>query len=104
MYSLNPAPSPPSGQDEGQTAFVINNVTGYQAEFYPPEFGEELNGAVCQVYGVESEQLSVGVLICLKQSGSDLLAGFSPSPSHIDCSFKRVCKPSRLSDKYNMAE
>lgn len=77
MYSLNPTPSFPSEQGERHTALVINNVTGYQVEFYPPEPREEINGAVCQVYGAESNQVSVAVLICLKRSGNDLLAGFS---------------------------
>ena len=75
-YSLHPS-SPTPGPEDLATALVINNVTGYQIEFYAPESKKELNNAVCQVYGVESGQTSVAILICLKQSGSDLLAGFS---------------------------
>jgi len=60
------------------SAFIVDNSLGYQIEFYPPTSVNELDGALCKVYGWDWPDNSVGVEICLKQSGNDLLAGNSP--------------------------
>lgn len=71
-----PGPCPLNGSqlsgNQEATAIVVSNLTGYQLEFYPPNDPDELNGAACKAYGVDS----VAILICLKQSGNNLLAGF----------------------------
>jgi len=50
---------------------VLDNSIGYQIEYYPPAIDNTFAGAVCKSYGVNSYAVS----ICIKQSGSDLLAG-----------------------------
>jgi hypothetical protein len=80
IYNLNVTPPlPPLGQYVEATALVIDNIPGYQLEFYPLDDVTELNDAACEAYGIDSAENSVAVLICLKQSGNSLLAGFSTS-------------------------
>jgi len=71
IYNLTPL-VPPLEEHPEATTIVINNLRGYQLEFYPLVNATELNDALCEVYGVDS----VAILICLKKSGNSLLAGF----------------------------
>lgn len=57
------------------TALVVQNSVGYQIEYYSLSSSDDFNGAECKVYGYDYPEDSVGILLCLKQSGNDLLAG-----------------------------
>ena len=86
-------------------AFVVHNSIGYQIEFYPPESINELYGAACKVYGLDSQFGSVGVELCLKRSGNDLLAG-TPIPFSILLNLSLECVSFRylLSQRYELAK
>lgn len=72
IYLAQPQPPPIDVHPEA-TEFILDNTVGYQIELYPPSSIDELNNATCKIYGNNY----VAVLICLKQSGNDLLAGSS---------------------------
>lgn len=65
----------PVGLPKNPAAFIVKNSTGYQIDFSPVDEFSDLNNAICEVYGSESESKSAAVLVCLKKSGTDLLAG-----------------------------
>ena len=61
--------------------YIQNNAPGYQLEYYPIDRVKDpsMTLANCAVYGVSN----VAIQICLKNSGSSLMAGnfpFLPEP------------------------
>ena len=76
VYDMNPSPSTFTGHPEATTVVVKNSI-GYQIEFYSLSSTDNFVDAECKAYGADSRTGSVGIFICLKQSGNDLIAGAS---------------------------
>ena len=70
----------PASLSENPAAFIVKNSTGYQIDFWPIEEFSDLNDATCEVYRSASGSNSAAVLICLKKSGTDILAGEPVTP------------------------
>ena len=52
-------------------SLVVDNSIGYQIEYYPLSTDDTFDGAICKSYGPNAYAVSS----CMKQLGSDLLAG-----------------------------
>ena len=70
VYNLHPSSRSFRDHQEA-TLFIVKNSIGYQIDYYPPLSTYDLGGAECGTYGADD----VGLHICIKQSGHDLLAG-----------------------------
>ena len=75
VYDITFPQSFNNGDHPEATALVVQNSVGYQIEFYSLSSSDSIAGAECKVYGYDNPPDSVGIVICLKQSGNDLIAG-----------------------------
>jgi hypothetical protein len=70
VYNLEPSAGKFRDHQEA-TLFIVKNSIGYQIDYYPPLSTDNLGGAQCGTYGATD----IGLHLCIKQSGHDLLAG-----------------------------
>ncbi|KAH8888077.1 hypothetical protein GQ53DRAFT_826641 [Thozetella sp. PMI_491] len=66
---------------DNQVAVLVNNAPGYQLEFYPAPPGWEFDlTADCAAFGQTERE---GLYMCVANSGTDLVAGWSICPQEI---------------------
>lgn len=76
IYVVEPSSS--TFQDHTDaTAFIVDDSIGYQIEFYPPLSTDNLENAKCETYGIDTVNVSAAYILCMKQSGNDLIVGMT---------------------------
>ena len=74
-------PSPSNLQNATESALVVYDAPGYQLEYYRPTTTPRFDPNDCRVYLTYTV---LGIGICMKQEGNELIAGKIPHKTNVN--------------------